>query len=58
MIRRVVTNGSTTTIYDSSGRQAGSIKRCEAARPLPPSADIGPGEQSVGQAAQFCSGWF
>ena len=25
-----------------------------AARPLPPSADIGPGAQSVGQAAQFC----
>ena len=25
-----------------------------AARPLPPSADIGPGGQSVGQAAQFC----
>jgi hypothetical protein len=25
-----------------------------AARPLPPSADIGPGVQSVGQAAQFC----
>ena len=24
-----------------------------AARPLPPSADIGPGGQSVGQAAQF-----
>ena len=23
-------------------------------RPLPPSADIGPGGQSVGQAAQFC----
>ena len=28
-----------------------------AARPLPPSADIGPGGQSVGQAAQFCLGW-
>ena len=27
MIRRAVTNGSTTTIYDSSGRQTGSIKR-------------------------------
>jgi hypothetical protein len=26
----------------------------EAARPLPPSADIGPGGQSVGQATQFC----
>ena len=26
----------------------------EAARPLPPSADIDPGVQSVGQAAQFC----
>ena len=26
----------------------------EAARPLPPSADIGPGGQSVGQAAKFC----
>ena len=25
-----------------------------AARPLPPNADIGPGGQSVGQAAQFC----
>ena len=25
-----------------------------AARPLPPSPDIGPGGQSVGQAAQFC----
>ena len=25
-----------------------------AARSLPPSADIGPGGQSVGQAAQFC----
>ena len=25
-----------------------------SARPLPPSADIGPGGQSVGQAAQFC----
>jgi len=25
-----------------------------AARPLPPSADVGPGGQSVGQAAQFC----
>ena len=25
-----------------------------AARPLPPSADIGPGGQSVGQAATFC----
>ena len=25
-----------------------------AARPLPPSADIGPGGQSVGQAAQIC----
>ena len=25
-----------------------------AARPLPPSADIDPGGQSVGQAAQFC----
>src|SRR5580692_3464271 len=25
-----------------------------AARPLPPSEDIGPGGQSVGQAAQFC----
>jgi hypothetical protein len=25
-----------------------------AARPLPPSADIGPGGSSVGQAAQFC----
>jgi hypothetical protein len=25
-----------------------------AARPLPPRADIGPGGQSVGQAAQFC----
>ena len=25
-----------------------------AARPLPPSADIGPGWQSAGQAAQFC----
>ena len=25
-----------------------------AARPLPPSADIGPGGQSVGQAVQFC----
>src|SRR4029453_9109622 len=25
-----------------------------AARPLPPSKDIGPGGQSVGQAAQFC----
>jgi hypothetical protein len=28
-----------------------------AARPLPPSADIGPGGQSVGQAAQFCFPW-
>ena len=30
-----------------------------AARPLPPSADIGPGGQSVGQAAQFYlgNGW-
>ena len=27
-----------------------------AARPLPPSADIGPGGQFVGQAAQFCLG--
>src|SRR6185312_4864642 len=27
-----------------------------AARPLPPSADIGPGGQSVGQATQFCLG--
>jgi hypothetical protein len=27
-----------------------------AARLLPPSADIGPGGQSVGQAAQFCLG--
>ena len=27
-----------------------------AARRLPPSADIGPGGQSVGQAAQFCLG--
>ncbi len=27
-----------------------------AARPLPPSAAIGPGGQSVGQAAQFCLG--
>ena len=26
-----------------------------AARTLPPRADIGPGGQSVGQAAQFCS---
>ena len=25
-----------------------------AARPLPPGVDIGPGAQSVGQAAQFC----
>src|SRR4029077_17890405 len=25
-----------------------------ATRPLPPSADIGPGGQSVGQVAQFC----
>jgi hypothetical protein len=25
-----------------------------AARPLPPSADIGPGGQSIDQAAQFC----
>jgi hypothetical protein len=25
-----------------------------AARPLPPSADVDPGGQSVGQAAQFC----
>jgi len=25
-----------------------------AARPLPPSADIGPEGQSAGQAAQFC----
>src|SRR5260370_15586398 len=25
-----------------------------AARPLPPSADIGPGGRCVGQAAQFC----
>ena len=25
-----------------------------AARPLPPRADIGPGGQSVGQAARFC----
>ena len=25
-----------------------------AARPLPPRADIGPGGQSAGQAAQFC----
>ena len=25
-----------------------------AARPLPPNADIGPGGQSVGQAAQVC----
>ena len=25
-----------------------------AARPLPPSADIGPGGRFVGQAAQFC----
>ena len=28
--------------------------RTGAARPLPPSADIGPGGQSVGQATQFC----
>jgi hypothetical protein len=27
-----------------------------AARPLPPSADIGPGGQSDGQVAQFCLG--
>src|SRR6185295_14218834 len=27
-----------------------------AARPLPPSADIGPGGQPIGQAAQFCLG--
>ena len=27
-----------------------------AARPLPPSADIDPGGQPVGQAAQFCLG--
>src|SRR6185312_13728905 len=27
-----------------------------AARPLQPSADIGPGGQSVGQTAQFCLG--
>jgi hypothetical protein len=27
-----------------------------AARSFPPSADIGPGGQSVGQAAQFCLG--
>ena len=27
-----------------------------AVRPLPPRADIGPGGQSVGQAAQFCIG--
>jgi hypothetical protein len=33
--------------------QAGAGVR-EAARPLPPSADIGPGGQFVGQAAQFC----
>ena len=26
-----------------------------AARPLPPNADIGPGGQSVGQAAKSCS---
>src|SRR4029077_510740 len=25
-----------------------------AARPLPPKADVGPGGQSVGQAAKFC----
>ena len=29
-------------------------RRLGAALPLPPSADIGPGRQSVGQAAQFC----
>ena len=29
-----------------------------AARRLPPSAGIGPGGQSVGQAAQFCLGPF
>jgi hypothetical protein len=30
------------------------ISSLGAARPLPPSADIDPGGQSVGQAAQFC----
>ena len=30
------------------------FKHLGAARPLPPSIDIGPGGQSVGQAAQFC----
>ena len=37
--------------FDSIGQTRTSS--LGAARPLPPSADIGPGGQSVGQAAQF-----
>ena len=38
------------------GDSTNSVFLLGAARPLPPSADIGPGGQPIGQAAQFCLG--
>ena len=46
--------------HDNGGSPEGNFRfgtrtsSLGAARPLPLSADIGPGGQSVGQAAQFC----
>ena len=41
---------------ETSARGRTRTSSLGAARPLPPSADIGSGGQSVGQAAQFCLG--
>ena len=42
-----------TSLMSGPGPKPG-LPSLGAACPLPPSADIGPGGQSVGQAAQFC----
>jgi hypothetical protein len=55
MIGMVVSSGSHQAMHGRmSARGQTRTSSLGAARPLPPSANIGPGGQSVGQAAQFC----
>ena len=48
--------GNQVSVIEINVRFGGQTRTSSlgAARPLPPSADIDPGGQSVGQAAQFC----
>ena len=52
VFRREIRRKAVWDFFDSIGQTRTSS--LGAARPLPPSADIGPGGQSVGQAVQFC----